>query len=120
MVDDLKTLLNRPEKRHYQRVEIQLDIAIEFDGRKIDVTTGNVSCGGMFLPEMDLELNLSDNVTAFINLPNHTETIRLPAQVRRIEPCLESKKIGVAFEFNRLYDDNRLHIDRFIKWKLLN
>lgn len=120
MSDDFKNMLNKPEKRNYQRLDIQLGVAIEFDGQKVDVSTGNISCGGMFLPEVDLNLDMESNVLAFINLPDHTETIRMPATVRRIETCSESKKIGVAFEFNRLYDDNRLQIDRFIKWKMLN
>lgn len=120
MSDDLKNLLNKPEKRHYQRLDITLDVSIEFDGQKIAVNTGNISCGGMFLPEVDLNLKMESNVMAFINLPDHTESIRLPATVRRVETYTESKKIGIALEFNRLYDDNRLQIDRFVKWKLLN
>ncbi len=120
MSDELKNLLNKPEKRHYQRLDVELDVAIEFDGQKVAVTTGNISCGGMFLPEMDLNLEMESEVMAFVNLPDHTETIRVPCKVRRIETCTESKKIGVAFEFNRLYDDNRLQIDRYVKWKLLN
>lgn len=123
MSEEFKDLISQPEKRHYQRLDISLNVQVEIDGQKIQATTQNISCGGMFLPDvnMDLTAELVDSkVLTFINLPDHAEAIRVPAKIRRVERCLESKKIGVAFEFNRLYDDNRLQIDRFVKWKLLN
>ena len=120
MVEDLKILLNAPEKRHYQRLDIFLDVSLEFDGQKLEATTSNISCGGMFLPDIASLLTIESDIVVYVRLPDQTQKIKLPARVRRIDTKLESKKIGVALEFNRLYDDSRLQIDRFVKWKLLN
>ena len=57
---------------------------------------------------------------AFINLPDHAETIRLPAKINRLEKDLKNKLKGIALEFQGLYDTNRLELDRYVKWKLLN
>lgn len=112
-----------PEKRHYQRIDMELPVEIEHDGRRVNATTENVSCGGMFLPNIDEDAGFSEsqNIVAFINLPDRSETIRLTGTVRRVEVSKPaSKGHGVAVEFSGLYDDNRLEMDRYIKWKLLN
>ncbi len=120
MPGDLKTLLHAPEKRHYQRLDVLLDVSLEFNGQKIEATTSNISCGGMFLPDIHSMLAVEADIVVFVSLPDHTQLIKLPARVRRVDAKLESKKIGVALEFSRLYDDSRLQIDRYVKWKLLH
>lgn len=110
-----------PEKRHYQRIDMELPVEIEHGGKRVSATTENVSCGGMFLPNMDADFTELQDVVTFINLPERAEAIRLTAQVRRVENSpADGGRPGIAVEFSGLYDDNRLEIDRYIKWKLLN
>ncbi len=109
-----------PEKRHYQRLELELPVEIEVDGEKVSATTENVSCGGMYLPNLNLNLADKQEFTAFINLPDRAEAVRLKAKILRVVQGLSDGPRGVAVEFDGLYDDNRLAIDRYIKWKLLN
>lgn len=104
-----------PEKRHYQRIELELPVEIEVNGERVSATTENVSCGGMYLPNLNGTLEEKQEFVAIINLPDRAEAIRLKAKVLRI-----AREGNVAAEFDGLYDDNRLEIDRYIKWKLLN
>lgn len=100
---------------------MELPVEIEHEGKRVSATTENVSCGGMFLPNMHDDFSEEQDVVTFINLPDRSAAIRLTAQVRRVESSPEDGgKPGIAVEFNGLYDDNRLEIDRYIKWKLLN
>jgi hypothetical protein len=108
-----------PEKRHYQRIEMELPVEIEIDGAKVSATTENVSCGGMFLPNMETSLGEAQEVVTYINLPERSEAVRMPAKVLRIEKK-DGHAPGVALQFHGLYDDNHLAIDRFVKGKLLN
>lgn len=108
-----------PEKRHYKRIDLELPVEILFEGNKVAATTENVSCGGMYLPNIDADFSASKDIIAIVNLPDRAAAIRLSAKVARIEEG-ETKKQGVALEFDGLYDDNRLEMDRYIKWKLLN
>jgi c-di-GMP-binding flagellar brake protein YcgR len=109
-----------PEKRHYQRLACELPVVLEFEGETVSATADNVSCSGMYLPLHQTELAEDQNVIAFINLPEKSKAVRLPARVRRVEKDIENRLRGIALEFEGLYDSNRLEIDRYVKWKLLN
>lgn len=113
-------LPNIPEKRHYQRLECGLPVVLEFEGGTVSATSDNVSCGGMYLPLHQINIAEDQTVIAFINLPEKSRAVRLPARVRRIKKDAENRLTGVAIEFEGLYDSNRLEIDRYVKWKLLN
>lgn len=121
MSDQNNQFPKTPEKRHYQRIDMELPVEIEVDGKKVSASTENVSCGGMFLPNLAGEYCEDQDVVAFVSLPGRSAAVRLSARVRRVEeaedPGLHN---GVALQFDGLYDDNRLEIDRYIKWKLLN
>ena len=108
------------EKRHYQRLDCELPVVLETNGQKIKTTAENVSCGGMFLPFENGEVIKDQEFVTFIQLPNRSEAIRLAAKVRRLEKDLTDKVKGIAVEFQGLYDNNRLEIDRYVKGKLLN
>lgn len=109
-----------PEKRHYQRLECELPVLLEFDGETVSATAENVSCGGMYLPLSREPVEEDDPVVAFISLPEKSRAVRLAARVRRLDRDTENKTKGLALEFEGLYDSNRLEIDRYVKWKLLN
>jgi hypothetical protein len=118
MSDEDSGFPKTPEKRHYQRIDLELPVEIEVDGRKLSATTGNVSCGGMYLPNLQSDFKEAQGIVTFINLPSRSEAIRLNAKITRVEN--EAAAGGVAVEFDGLYDDNRLEMDRYLKWKLLN
>lgn len=109
-----------PEKRHYQRLQCELPVLLEFEGETVAATSGNVSCGGMYLPLNRTDVAEDTPVIAFINLPDKPRAVRLPARVRRLEKDVGDNPSGLAIEFEGLYDSNRLEIDRFVKWKLIN
>lgn len=109
-----------PEKRHYPRIEMELPVELEVDGKKVQATTDNISCGGMFLPDIAELLEEQQDVIAFVTLPDQSKSIRLPAKIARIERKIANNSKGIALQFDGLYDTNRLEIDRYVKWKLLN
>ena len=109
-----------PEKRHYQRLQCELPVRLEYDGEAVSATSDNVSCGGMFLPINNINVSEDQPIVAFINLPESARAVRLTARIKRIEKDPDNKFKGVALEFEGLYDSNRLEIDRYVKWRLLN
>lgn len=110
----------RAEKRHYQRIAAELPVRIEYGGKTVEATTENISCGGMFLGGLNRELNPDDTVTAFVTLPEDCKVVKLSGRVCRVQPTADSAVQGIAVQFRGLYDENRLEIDRYVKWRLLN
>jgi uncharacterized protein (TIGR02266 family) len=108
-----------PEKRYYQRLDLEVPVKLECDGQSIDGTTENISCGGMFLPNLNTPELTGKPLTVFLQLPEHTQMVKLSGRVARVENQADGQAKGVAIEFSGLYDDNRLEIDSFIKKRLL-
>jgi len=113
-------LPKRPEKRHYKRIEMELPVRLEMNGKKIEATTENVSCGGMFLPMKPCDLKVDEHLTAFVSLPERAAPVKLSGRVCRIVENPGAENTGVAVEFSGLYDENQMAIDHLVKWKLLN
>ncbi|MBF0106677.1 MAG: PilZ domain-containing protein [Deltaproteobacteria bacterium] len=111
---------SRPEKRKYTRLDVELPVRLEHNGKEIESTTENISCGGMFLPIFNEAVRADENLTAFISMPEGSRVVKLAAKICRVNTNLQGNVSGVAVQFSGLYDDNHLEIDRYIKWKLLN
>jgi len=112
-----------PEKRNYQRVELELPVRLEVAGQEIQTTTENISCGGMFLPTpIQAEDSFVEDqvITAFISIPDQNKVIKMAGSITRVHKKYNADTVGLAIQFSGLYDDNRLEIDRFLKWKMLN
>lgn len=110
----------KPEKRNYQRLDLELPVQIEIDGRRMDTTTENISCGGMFLPSLPEDLKQNADITAEITIPEMQKSIKMSGTVLRVQKNPAHRGSGAAVQFTGLYDDNHLTIDRYIKWKLLH
>lgn len=110
-----------PEKRHYQRIDLELPVVLEYNGTEIKSTTHNISCGGMFLPNGEHQFKQDEPVVAFLSLPDAAKTVKLNGRVCRIVgEATSTDPSGVAIEFNGLYDENQFAVDRFVKKNLLN
>lgn len=107
--------LEKPEKRNHQRIDIDLPVDIIIEGKKISASTSNISCGGMYLP-MPKESTLQEHAALEItlSLPSIDKPVKVMGAVNRIDGTDQ----GIAVEFQGLYDDNILAIERFIKSKL--
>lgn len=115
-----KGLPKRAEQRHYKRIDSELPVKLETGGQSIESTTENISCGGMFLPNIQTDLKEDDTLTAFITLPEDCKVVKMSGRVCRVRNNTDSQDSGVAIQFSGLYDENHLEIDRYVKWKLLN
>ncbi len=116
-------LPKRPEKRNYQRLDLELPVRLEVDGQEIVSNTQNISCGGMFLPTDESETKLFNEekeLTAFITIPDECKVVKLSGRIRRVQRKSDFDPAGIAIQFSGLYDENFLEIDRYLKWKLLN
>ena len=105
--------LNYIEKRIFRRLNTEVPVDLEIGSQTLKACTSNISCGGLFLkvdptkvPCQNSKLNLA------IYLPNRKNPVKLVGEVRR------SESQGVAFEFQGLYNDNILAIERFVKSNL--
>ena len=103
----------------YRREEVIIILKgnglIIIEGKKISASTSNISCGGMYLPmppESALQEKTGLEIT--LNLPSVNKPVKVMGEVNRIDGDSQ----GVAVEFQGLYDDNILAIERFIRSKL--
>lgn len=117
-------LPKNPEQRHYKRLDEELPVQLEINGRLIESTLQNISCGGMFLPHVQIDIPKDAELKAQIALPetsdSSSKTVKLSGRIIRINPSVNHADSAVAIQFNGLYDENHLEIDRYIKWKLIN
>ncbi len=109
--------LNFIEKRIFRRLVAEVEVEVDLGSKILKANTSNISCGGMFLKVDPASLHAGSRGDAdlqmAIHLPNHKSPVKLVGQVRR------STHHGVAVEFQGLYNDNILAIERFVK-SLLN
>lgn len=94
----------------------ELPVRLEFADQSIYANTENISCGGMFLPEVNhgMDIDVDDEITAFLTLPSKTKTVKVNCHVSRVQRQPDS---GIALEFRGLYDENIQEIDTYIKNK---
>lgn len=109
--------LSRPEKRNYERVDVELPVELVVEGKKISATATNVSCGGLFLPIKTNLVEERTDIEMMLNLPEATRPVRVVGEVARYQEgsFIKKRPEGVAIRFQGLYDDNILAIDKFIK-----
>lgn len=85
---------------------------LEFKGEKIHAQTRNISCGGMFLRLDPDKVVPGEELSVVIHLPNSKNPVKVVGEICR------SETDGVAVEFQGLYNDNILAIERFVKTNL--
>ncbi|MDO8519075.1 MAG: PilZ domain-containing protein [Deltaproteobacteria bacterium] len=113
-------VLNKPEKRNYRRLDVQLDVDLVIEGKQVNAKATNISCGGLFLPIKKTQIKERADIEITLSLPDQRKPVRVVGEVARLQggSLLGQKKEGVAIQFRGLYDDNILAIDRFIKNRL--
>jgi PilZ domain-containing protein len=104
--------LNFIEKRIFRRLKTEVKVDLAFANKTVKAATRNISCGGMFLRIDPKKINGQNEVHLAIHLPNRDQPVQLLGAVRR------SESDGVAVEFEGLYNDNILAIERFVKSNL--
>ena len=108
--------LTRTEKRNYQRIDAELDVKVTIDGKVVDTTSANISCGGVFLPlktEHNAQVKSDSALEVFVHLPDSERPVKVVGVLCRKQEAQDNE--GIAIRFSGLYDDNILAIDRFIK-----
>ena len=105
-------ILNFIEKRIFRRLDAEVPVDLEISGKTLKVRTRNISCGGMFLNLDPEKLNPDGDLNVVIHLPNRKNPVKLAGEIRR------RGNDGVAVEFQGLYNDNILAIERFVKSNL--
>lgn len=110
-------ILSKPEKRNYKRLDVELNVDLVIEGKKLNTTASNISCGGLFLPLKKHELKERTDIEVVLSLPDSTKPVKVVGEVTRFQggSFLRGRQAGVAIEFRGLYDDNIMAIDRFIK-----
>ncbi|HBF12397.1 MAG TPA: hypothetical protein DDW49_03245 [Deltaproteobacteria bacterium] len=113
--------LSHPEKRNHRRLDVDLDVNLVIDGKRIDTTATNISCGGMFVPigegVVSHDTQPPQEIEMIVHLPDTEKPVRVYGHVARCQfgTSYTPGQEGVAIKFKGLYDDNILAIDRFIK-----
>jgi c-di-GMP-binding flagellar brake protein YcgR len=103
------------EKRIFRRVEAEVPVDLEMGDRTLQTTSSNISCGGMFLLLDPSQVQEQKSLNLVIHLPNRTKPVKLTGDVLRRE---NDSRPGVAVQFQGLYNDNILEIEKFVKAKL--
>ena len=107
--------MNYIEKRIFRRVDAELPVDLEFGSETVQTTSSNISCGGMFLLIDPDKLNDMHKLDVVIHLPNRKNPVKMSAEILRSE---SSERRGVAVQFQGLYNDNMIEIEKFVKGKL--
>ncbi|MBX7149168.1 PilZ domain-containing protein [bacterium] len=110
-------ILSRPERRNYERLDTSLDVEIVIEGKRINTTATNLSCGGLFLPIGKAALKERTDMEVILSIPNIQKPVKLIGEVARIQnkSFFGGRPEGVGIQFTGLYDDNMMAIDKFIK-----
>ena len=108
----VEDVLNFIEKRIFKRLPTEVPVELEVGGKKLNGQTRNISCGGMFLRIDPKHLKNGGELNVVIHLPNQKNPVKVVGEVLRHESD------GVAVEFQGLYNDNILAIERFVKSNL--
>lgn len=107
--------MNYIEKRIFRRVDAELPVDLEIGSETVQTTSSNISCGGMFLLIDPDKLNDKHKLDVVIHLPNRKNPVKMSAEILRSE---SSDRRGVAVQFQGLYNDNMIEIEKFVKGKL--
>jgi|SRR5262249_23731872 len=111
----IEGIVNYIEKRIFRRVDAELPVDLELDHEVVQTTSSNISCGGMFLQIDPQKLSQQHKLDVVIHLPNRKTPVKLSAEILRSE---SEARQGVAVQFQGLYNDSLLELDKFIKSKL--
>lgn len=107
--------MNYIEKRIFRRVDAELPVDLELGSETVQTTSSNISCGGMFLLIDPDKLGDQHKLDVVIHLPNRKNPVKMTAEILRSESRARS---GVAVQFQGLYNDSMLEIEKFVKGKL--
>lgn len=107
--------MNYIEKRIFRRVDAELPVDLELGDETVQTTSSNISCGGMFLLIDPEKLNDQHRLDVAIHLPNRKTPVKMTAEILRSE---NQDRRGIALQFQGLYNDNLLEIEKFVKGKL--
>ncbi len=102
------------EKRIFQRVDAQVPVDLESVEGVIHSKSQNISCGGMFLEADPASFCSDQSLEVLVHLPQRDFPVRLAGKVLRSE---RDSRRGVAIQFEGLYNDNILQIEKFVKSK---
>ena len=103
------------EKRIFRRVDAKVSVELELGDRTLEAISSNISCGGMFLMVDPEKVKDQQSLNLVIHLPNRAKPVQLTGEILRQE---NDSRAGVAVQFQGLYNDNILEIEKFIKTKL--
>lgn len=106
------SFLKHPERRNYQRIDVDLEVHLNIDGRSMKASASNLSCGGLFLPMEKPSLHKNSNLEMTLHLPDQKRPIKI------LGTTVHRAGKGVAVQFQGLYDENIMAIDHFVKHKL--
>lgn len=107
--------MNYIEKRIFRRVDAELPVDLELGSETVQTTSSNISCGGMFLLVDPDKLGDQNKLDVVIHLPNRKNPVKMTAEILRSE---NRNRNGVAVQFQGLYNDSMLEIEKFVKGKL--
>lgn len=101
--------MNFIEKRIFSRLDAEVGVEIEASGQTLLGQTRNISCGGLFLQVDPKKVGGQDELSMAIHLPNSQKPVKIIGEICR------SESDGLAIQFQGLYNDNILAIEKFIK-----
>ncbi len=108
-------IVNFIEKRIFRRINADVKVDLQIENRTLNTTASNISCGGMFLLVDPKQVDPQQALHLAIHLPNRQKPVKLTGEVLRRET---DSRQGIAVQFQGLYNDNILEIEKFVKGRL--
>lgn len=111
----IEAVLNFIEKRIFRRLNAEISVDLELEEATLQAKTSNISCGGLFLRVDPSKIGKTQELNLAIHLPSRKHPIKLTGEILRSENGIRQ---GIAVQFQGLYNDNILEIDRYVKANL--
>lgn len=101
------------ERRHYDRVPLELPVTIRYRGRLIPATAHNLSCGGMLLDARGASFVEHDSLELIFDLSSLERDVTLRGEIRRI--AADGPKSHIGVQFINLFSLGHEAVTRFLK-----
>lgn len=104
------------EKRHSPRIDVDLPVVLRHQGRFIEATMQNLSCGGIYITTNDVDIDDATPVEVIFDLDASRRDVSLMGKIRRVESC--KGKTGIGIQFSNLFSGSHKVVQDYLRKNL--
>lgn len=109
-------MLRMFEKRRNPRIDVDLPIVLRHQGRFIEATMLNLSCGGIYVTTKDVNIDDATPVEVIFDLDADQRDVALMGKIRRVES--RKSETGVGIQFSNLFSGSHKAVQDYLRKNL--